>query len=233
MYQNKRQHDLGTYWPAYSNPGNGQFNNATPERIPIPDRVLSAGAQGPGRFRARSPSSRTARTTSATRQDSYQGTVYDLMFYQALGWPNALYPGAPAFGCGSASTTPTQPCSWYPLLDGKGIHMPPGFAGYSTPNTMTNQQRAWTQEFRLQSNDPDSRWNWTAGVFWSLARELSIEQLNDPQHQSVVRRRCTACECAGQYLRHLLLLQRPGHSAAGLGSDSELRRLPTTQQRQP
>src|SRR5450631_247941 len=37
MYQNKRQHDLGTYWPAYSNPSAGQFNNATPERIPIPD----------------------------------------------------------------------------------------------------------------------------------------------------------------------------------------------------
>jgi outer membrane receptor protein involved in Fe transport len=37
MYQYKRQHDLSTYWPTYSNPGNGQFNNATPERIPVPD----------------------------------------------------------------------------------------------------------------------------------------------------------------------------------------------------
>ena len=38
MYQNKQQHDLSTYWPAYSDPGDGQFNNATPERIPIPDQ---------------------------------------------------------------------------------------------------------------------------------------------------------------------------------------------------
>src|ERR1019366_7474340 len=113
-------------------------------------------------------------------QDSYQGTAYDLAFYQALGWPNALGPGYPALGCGPASTTPTQPCSWYPLLSSTGIHMPAGFAGYSTPNTMTNQQRTWTQEFRLQSNDTDSRWKWTVGAFWSLSQELSIEQLNDP-----------------------------------------------------
>ena len=37
---------------------------------------------------------------------------------------------------------------------------------------------------RLQSNDAaGSRLKWTVGVFWSLATEISIEQLNDPQHQ--------------------------------------------------
>jgi iron complex outermembrane recepter protein len=179
MYQYKRQHDLSTYWPAYSNPDNGQFNNATPERIPIPDQYYLPAVKIQVDFAKVSFISNSSYYWR-NEQDSYQGTVYDLMFYGALGWPNAYYPGSPAFGCGSASTTPTQPCSWYPLLDGKGIHMPPGFAGYSTPNTMTNQQRVWTQEFRLQSNDPDSRWTWTVGAFWSLARELSIEQLNDP-----------------------------------------------------
>src|SRR5580704_10828657 len=34
MYQNRQEHDQSTYWPAYSNPGAGQFNTATPERIP-------------------------------------------------------------------------------------------------------------------------------------------------------------------------------------------------------
>jgi iron complex outermembrane receptor protein len=179
MYQYKRQHDIGTYWPAYSNPGNGQFNNATPERIPIPDQYYLPALKIEVDF-AKVTFFSNSSYYSRNEQDSYQGTVYDLMFYSGAGWPNALYPGAPALGCGSASTTPTEPCSWYPLLNGTGIHMPPGFAGYSTPNTMTNQQRVWTQEFRLQSNDPDSRWAWTAGAFWSLARELSIEQLNDP-----------------------------------------------------
>src|SRR5450631_2936187 len=179
MYQYKRQHDIGTYWPAYSNPGNGQFNNATPERIPIPDQYYLPAIKVEIDF-AKVTFFSNSSYYSRNEQDSYQGTVYDLMFYQGAGWANALYPGAPPLGCGSASTTPTQPCSWYPLLDGKGFHMPPGFAGYSTPNTMTNQQRVWTQEFRLQSNDPDSRLSWTAGAFWSLSRELSIEQLNDP-----------------------------------------------------
>jgi outer membrane receptor protein involved in Fe transport len=45
---------------------------------------------------------------------------------------------------------------------------------------MTNQQRSWVQEFRLQSTDTGP-WKWTVGTFWSLARTLSVEQLQD-QH---------------------------------------------------
>ncbi len=46
---------------------------------------------------------------------------------------------------------------------------------------MTNAQQTWTQEFRLQSDDPASAWKWTVGAFWSLAKETSIEELHDPQ----------------------------------------------------
>ncbi len=38
MYQNSRKHDVSNYWPAYSNVAAGQFNNGTPERIPVPDK---------------------------------------------------------------------------------------------------------------------------------------------------------------------------------------------------
>jgi iron complex outermembrane recepter protein len=179
MFQNKQQHDISTYWPAYSNPGAGEFNDATPERIPIPDVYYLPALKIQADFEHVtfiSDSSYYHRNET----DSYEGTVYDLAFYQALGWPNALYPGAPALGCGASSTTATEPCSWYPLLNATGIHLPPGFTNYVTPNTMTNQQRTWTQEFRLQSND-DGRLKWTVGAFWSLAQELSIEQLNDTQ----------------------------------------------------
>jgi outer membrane receptor protein involved in Fe transport len=180
MYQNKQQHDLSTYWPAYSNPGAGEFNDATPERIPIPDQYYLPALKIQADFAHVTLISNTS-YYHRNELDAYQGTAYDLAYYQALGWPNALYPGAPALGCGPASTTPTQPCSWYPLIDASGVHMPPGFAGYSTPNTMTNQQRTLTQEFRLQSNNDDSRWKWTVGAFFSYAQELSIENLNDPQ----------------------------------------------------
>jgi iron complex outermembrane receptor protein len=178
-YQSKQQHDISTYWPAYSNPGGGQFNDATPERIPSPDQYYLPALKIQVDFAHATLISNTS-YYHRDEQDSYEGTLYDLAFYQALGWPNALYPGAPPLGCGSASTTAMQPCSWYPLLDSKGVHLPAGFAGYSTPNTMTNQQRSWTQELRLQSTDNDSKWRWTVGAFWSLSQELSIEQLNDP-----------------------------------------------------
>jgi iron complex outermembrane recepter protein len=178
MFQNKQQHDISTYWPAYSNPSAGQFNDATPERIPIPDVYYLPALKMQIDF-AHATFISNSSYYHRNETDSYEGTVYDLAYYQAVGWPNSLYPGAPALGCGPTSAATTEPCSWYPLLNASGIHLPPGFTNYVTPNTMTNQQRTWTQEFRLQSSDTDSRWKWTVGTFWSLAQELSIEQLND------------------------------------------------------
>jgi iron complex outermembrane receptor protein len=184
MFQNKQQHDLSTYWGAYSDPSTGHFNNATPELIPIPDEYYLPAIKLQIDFANLTFISNSS-YYHRNETDSYQGTAFDLAYFQALGWPNSLYPGAPALGCGSAAAPnpapwSPKPCSWYPLEDGSGIHMPPGFANYATPNTMTNNQRSWTQEFRLQSNDPDARVKWTAGVFWQLAQELSVEQLNDP-----------------------------------------------------
>jgi iron complex outermembrane receptor protein len=178
MYQNKRQHDLGTYWPAYSNPSAGEFNNATPERIPIPDEYYLPALKVQVDFSHATLISNTS-FYHRNETDAYQGTGYDLAFFQSQSWLGVNASATPA--CGSASTTPVPPCSWYPLLDANGIHLPAGFSGYSTPNTITNQQRSVTQEIRLQSNDDSSAWKWTAGAFWSLARELSIEQLYDSQ----------------------------------------------------
>ena len=37
-FQNSRKHDMSTYWPAYTDVSSGHFINATPERLPDPDR---------------------------------------------------------------------------------------------------------------------------------------------------------------------------------------------------
>jgi outer membrane receptor protein involved in Fe transport len=177
-YQNKQQHDLSTYWPAYSNPGAGQFNNATPELIPIPDEYYLPALKIEVNFAHATLISNTS-YYHRNEQDAYQGTVYDLAYYQSQSWLGVNASATPA--CGSASTTAVPPCSWYPLLDGNGVHLPAGFSNYSTPNTITNQQRTVTQELRMQSNDDASQWKWTVGLFWSLSRELSIEQLYDAQ----------------------------------------------------
>ncbi len=185
-YQNSRKHDLATYWPAYTDVGSGNFYNATPERLPDPDRYYLPALKieaSLGKMQFISNTSYYDRH----EQTAYQGTSYDLAYFQSIGWPTAAYGGYDANGngiglpCGSASTAPNPPCSWYPLLDAHGVHLPAGFAGYSTPNTVTNTQKTFTQEFRLQSDDPSSAWKWTVGAFWSLAKESSVEELRDTQ----------------------------------------------------
>jgi iron complex outermembrane recepter protein len=183
IYQNSKKHDQSTYWPAYSDPAEGRFNSATPERMPIPDEYYLPSLK----IEIDLAHSQIFSNTSyyhRDQRDAYQGSVYDFAFFQSMGWPpNANYPGSPynyvggIQNCGSASTTLNFPCSWYPLLDARGIHLPAGFANYSTPNQMTNQQRSYTQEIRWQSNEEGSRLHWTVGVFWQLARELSVEEL--------------------------------------------------------
>ena len=95
--------------------------------------------------------------------------MYDLSYWNTI--PPTLSPD----GC----TSNTQPgCSWYPLIDASGIHLPASLAGTQTPNKMTNTQDSEMAELRWQSTDTGSRWNWTVGVFWQLAKEGSIEELN-------------------------------------------------------
>ncbi len=178
-YQNSRKHDESTFWPAYSDPAGGHFFNATPERIPDPDEYYL----GAIKLEANLGFATMISNTSYYHRDEltgYQGTAFDLSYFQALPWPNnpnaVLLNGNPLTCAGGGA----PPCSWYPLLDGKGIHIPAGFTGYITPNTMTNRQRNWSEELRFQSNDTDSRFKWTIGGFWSLATEVSIEELNDP-----------------------------------------------------
>jgi iron complex outermembrane recepter protein len=172
MYQNSRKHDVDTYWPAYSDVAAGQFNNGTPERIPVPDAYYLPAIK----LVADIGKTQLISNTSYYHRNElsgYQGSAYDLAYYQSQSWLIG--------SCGSASTTPVPPCSWYPLIDAKGVHLPPGFAGYATPNTITNQQESWTQEIRWQSTDDASKWKWTLGAFWSLTKETSIEELQDKQ----------------------------------------------------
>ncbi len=51
-YQNELQHDWSTYWPTYSNPGAGEFNDATRRTQAHSGSLLSAGPEGQDRFRS-------------------------------------------------------------------------------------------------------------------------------------------------------------------------------------
>jgi iron complex outermembrane receptor protein len=182
IYQNRQQHDAQTYWPAYSNPGAWEFNTATPERIPDPDRYYLPALKVQwdlGRSAIISNTSYYYRKGVT----GYQGTVYDLAFYQSQGWPGNPSFGIPAggVGLGCEATGIAANCPWYPLLDARGIHLPAGFSNEQTPNIITNAQKSYVQELRWQSTDNAARLRWTLGAFWQLAKERSIEELRDTQ----------------------------------------------------
>jgi outer membrane receptor protein involved in Fe transport len=159
LYQRQDKNDDSTYWPAYSDASAGHFNTATPERVGGPDTYYLPALKlvwDLGSSQLISDSSYFHRKQIT----AYQGTVYDLAYWQSIPGANGFAPG-----------------SWYPLIDANGIHLPAALAGTQTPNTMTNSQESYTQEFRWQSNDSSSKWSWTAGIFWQLAKEGSIEEL--------------------------------------------------------
>ena len=86
MYQNSRKHDESDYWPAYSNVAAGQFNNGTPERIPVPDAYYLPAIK----LVADIGKTQLISNTSYYHRNElsgYQGTVYDLAYFQSLSWP--------------------------------------------------------------------------------------------------------------------------------------------------
>src|ERR1700723_268697 len=163
LYQNSQRNDVTIYWPEYSNPGANSYVSADPTARPEPDvfylPALNVQADlGPTRLIS---------TTSYFHRDEisgYDGTLYNLGYYQSQ---------LPAYGNAAGVAA-------FPLLDGTGVHLPPGLTDYRSPASVTNTQRNFTQEFRLQSADPAARVGWTVGVFYSLDRQFSLEEIHDP-----------------------------------------------------
>ncbi len=155
FYQDRERNDVTIWWPLYSDPGSNKYVSANPTASPEPDVffVPAVNAQldaGPVRLIS---------TTSYFHRDDqsdYEGTLYNLSYYQSLG------------------------TSDFPIIDGNGIHLPASLANYRAPNTVTNQQRNFTEELRMQNSDKDARVNWTVGFFMSLNRQFSWEQIHDP-----------------------------------------------------
>jgi iron complex outermembrane recepter protein len=163
LYQNSQRNDVTIYWPEYSDPSDNRYVSADPTARPEPDvfylPALNVQADlGPVRLIS---------TTSYFHRDEisgYDGTLYNLGYYQSQ---------IPLYGNAAGLAA-------FPLLDGSGVHLPPGLTNYRAPASVTNTQRNFTQEFRLQSTDPSARVGWTVGVFYSLDRQYSLEEIHDP-----------------------------------------------------
>jgi iron complex outermembrane recepter protein len=153
-YQNQQRNDISTYWPLYSDPSSGRYINADPSRRGVPDKFYLTWLKIQGDL---GPVQLISNTSYYHRreQTGYEGTLYNLGFYQTF--------------MGNMT-----------LLDANGVHLPPGATDYRSPSTVDNGQQNITQEIRLQSSDPNAKLLWTTGVFVSVNRQTYLEQIHDP-----------------------------------------------------
>ena len=155
FYQNRQRNDVTIWWPLYSDPGSNKYVSANPTASPEPDIFYVPALN----VQLEAGPVRVISTTSyfhRNDQSDYEGTLYNLSYYQSLG------------------------TSDFPIIDGDGIHLPASLANYRAPNTVQNQQRNFTEELRVQNADKNARVNWTIGFFMSVNRQFSFEEIHDP-----------------------------------------------------
>jgi iron complex outermembrane recepter protein len=169
-YQDRYRNDVESYWPLYSNPGNDRFINADPTQRTDPDTFYLPALKIEGDLGWSKLISNTS-YFHRKEESGYDGTLYNLGFYQASGQYSVFQQGG-----GVSSFLPGV----FPLLDGNGIHLPPGATNYRAPASVDNGQQNLTQEFRLQSTDPTASLIWTTGLFFSSNRQSYLEQIHDP-----------------------------------------------------
>ena len=188
LYQHRNRNDISVFWPqdrgangqtVTSDPSSHRFLNADPTGRPEPDHyflpVLKAEAEL-GKM------SLISNTSYYTRDDlsGYDGTLYNLGYYQTLA-TRGTTAGANQFDPNLEFVNP----SYYPLIDQFGLHLPPGIQNYRALASVVNEQRTFTEEIRLQSNDPAARLTWTTGIFYQFTRQVSLEGIYDPMVDSL------------------------------------------------
>ena len=177
LYQNRERNDVTIYWPTLSNPSSDRYVSLNPTQRSEPDKLYLPSLSIEADF----GSARLISTTAYFHRDDvsgYDGTLYNLGYFQSQALLNGPLP-ASLF---TPSPFPQQAagavCGC--LLDPSGEHLPLGLENYRAPASVTNEQRNVTEELRLQSTDPNARWSWTVGTFFSLNRQFSLEEIHDP-----------------------------------------------------
>ncbi len=164
LYQDRKRHDVESYWLVFSNPADSQYASGRVTPTIEPDRYYMPTLKiqyDMGKTQLISD------TSYYNRRDlsGYDGTLYTLSYQQTV------MPGSAA----DPTYSPSSP--YYPLEDATGIHLPPALKGYTQPAYITNWQENFVQEVRLQSNDPSSPFVWTAGIYFEDNRNFSSEEL--------------------------------------------------------
>ncbi len=73
------------------------------------------------------------------------------------------------------------------------ITPPSNLKDIASTGYLRDKQRVFTQEVRLQSNNPDSRLNWSAGVFFQKSFQSSYYLVANPQINAIIANGFSAC----------------------------------------
>jgi len=165
-YQSNYRNDQASYWHTLSNANGNQYVSADPTQRSVPDTFYLPALKIDAEFSNAHLVSNTS-YYHRTNTDGYDGTLYNLGFYQTL----------------FVAANPLFPL----LLDGSGIHLPNGAQGYRSPVSVQNGQQNFAQEIRLQSIDMNAPLIWTTGVFYSSNRQTYLEQIKDPQLNNLLQ----------------------------------------------
>jgi outer membrane receptor protein involved in Fe transport len=184
-FQNRDQNNLDDYWVGLSDPSHGVYKTATPENMGDKDHFVLPDLKVDYDFGGVELISNTSYFDRHEVVQDYSGTLYNLSYFQRS-VDNHLNPDfvTTCTGglCAYYNSNPIPP----PLLTPNGIDLPaygatPAFGPYESVNYVTNEQKNFTQEIRLQSTDPDARLTWIVGAFYTYQTQLSVEEINDPQ----------------------------------------------------
>ena len=157
LYQQRLKGDTDAYFEGLSDPSHGRFRTNSPEFVRDNDRFYLPALNVRYDVAGVSVISNTS-YLHRNNVTGYNGTIYNLSYY---------------------NTFPELDGSPYaPLLLPTGIN--PLLPYYISPSRVYNNQRNFTQEVRVQSNDTDARVSYVAGVFYQHNRQVSSEQIQDP-----------------------------------------------------
>ena len=165
-YQSHNRNDQDNYWQSYSHPNSDRYVSANPTQRSVPDTFYLPTLK----IEADVSSVHLVSNTSYYHRintDGYEGTLYNLGFYQTL----------------FLGSNPEFPL----LLDGSGVHLPSGAVSYRSPASVQNGQQNFAQEIRLQSADMNAALTWTTGVFYGSNRQTYLEQIKDTQLNTLLQ----------------------------------------------
>lgn len=181
-YQKVDQHNYNDDWLALS-ALRGHLSNGTPDRIANSDRFLLPALKVEYDFRGVSLIANSSYYDRQERTGGYSGTLHNLSYFQQLIGDGLL----PLPNSQGQTVACSNNCvSLYPLLTPGGLNLP-GLPGYVAHALIINGQQNFTQEVRLQSNNPQARLIWTVGLFYAFDRQQSTEMIIDPQLASITQ----------------------------------------------